>query len=70
MTDDQELALPPLLVKPADACRLLGVGETTLRELAATGRVKVRYLGTKRRFVYASLVAYAESLPTDPAGAA
>jgi excisionase family DNA binding protein len=70
MTTDQDVTLPPLLVKPADACHLLAVSETTLRELTATGRIEVRYLGTKRRFVYASLVAYAESLPSDPAGAA
>ena len=57
-----------LLVSPARAREILGgCSDTYLRRLTADGSVKVVYLGTHRRVVYASLVDLVGSLPQEPA---
>lgn len=58
----------PLLVSPAEACRLLGdCSDRHLRRLTAAGHIEVRYMGTRRRIVMSSLRAYVAGLPEDPA---
>lgn len=57
-----------LLVTPARAREILGgCSDTTLRRLTGDGRIKVVYLGSHRRVVYASLVDLVSHLPEDPA---
>jgi excisionase family DNA binding protein len=56
-----------LLVKPADACRMLGCSDTYLRKLTADGRIDVVYQGSHRRIVVESLRRYVAGLPQDPA---
>jgi excisionase family DNA binding protein len=56
----------PLAVPVKIACKLLGVGNTTMWALIKAGRVKTISIGRRRLVVYASL----ESLLTTEAGAA
>lgn len=57
-----------LLVTPLRAREILGgCSDTYLRKLTADGLIKVVYLGSHRRVVYASLVDLVEALPEDPA---
>lgn len=58
----------PLLVKPAEACRLLGdCSDTHLRRLTAQGHIDVVYVGSHRRVVVESLRRYVAGLPQEPA---
>ena len=67
--------LDPILVTPAEACRLLGCSLRHLYTLVSEGLIEVRYVGTgrknpPRRVVMASIRRYVESLPQDPPSAA
>lgn len=66
-TDRNHTQPDPLLVKPAEACRLLGCSDTYLRHLTREGFVEVRYVGKHRRVVLKSLHDYVKGLPQDPA---
>lgn len=56
-----ETAPPPLLlplsVSVREACRLLGVGNTTLWAMIKDGRVRTTRVGRRRLVIYASLAA-------------
>jgi excisionase family DNA binding protein len=54
----------PLAVPVKTACKLVGVGNTTMWALIKTGRVKTVSIGRRRLVIYASL----ESLLTPEAG--
>lgn len=45
----------PLAVSVKDACRILGVGNTTMWALIGDGRVKTMSIGRKRLVIYSSL---------------
>lgn len=66
----------PILVKPSEACRRLGISDRHLRKLVDEGLIEVRYLddmaakNPHRRVVWASAVRWAEGLPQDPSSAA
>lgn len=45
----------PLAVPVKRACELIGVGNTTMWGLIATGRVKTTSIGRKRLVIYSSL---------------
>jgi excisionase family DNA binding protein len=47
----------PLAVPVKTACRLVGVGNTTMWALIKSGRVKTVSLGRRRLVIYASLEA-------------
>lgn len=59
----------PIMVTAEEAAKLTGLSKSTIRDLAATGRIEKRYIGKgtrNYRIMYASLVAYADSLSIDP----
>jgi excisionase family DNA binding protein len=56
----------PLTVSVKTACKLVGVGNTTMWELIKEGRVKTVRIGRRRLIIYASL----EMLLVSEAGAA
>jgi excisionase family DNA binding protein len=45
----------PLSVSVREACRLIGVGNTTLWALIKDGRVRTTRIGRRRLVIYASL---------------
>ena len=55
----------PLAVSVKTACKLVGIGNTTMWSLIKVGRVKTVSIGRRRLVVYSSL----ESLLTPEAGA-
>lgn len=55
-----------LLLSPQRAADFLGIGRTKLLGLAKAKRIKTRRMDDRTYFVRASLVEYAESLPTAP----
>lgn len=57
----------PITVDVREACRLSGLGQTSIRELLADGRIEGRWFGSKKLIVYASLEAYLLGLPEDRA---
>ena len=56
------LADRPLMVSVKVACRLIGVGNTTLWSMIKDGRLKTIKIGRRRLVVYASIEAL---LPAD-----
>lgn len=52
----------PLLHKPDDAARILGIGRTKLFELVAGGEIESVQIGTARRIPHRSLEDYVERL--------
>jgi len=53
--------MPPLLVSPKQACRLLNLGMTSLYELLDAGELKSVRVGRRRLINYASCQALAEN---------
>jgi excisionase family DNA binding protein len=47
----------PLALSVKDACRIIGVGNTTLWKLIADGQIRTIRIGRKRLVIYASLEA-------------
>jgi excisionase family DNA binding protein len=54
---DAPEGIRPLAVPVKTACRLVGVGNTTMWALIKAGRVKTISLGRRRLVIYASLEA-------------
>jgi excisionase family DNA binding protein len=52
---DVPLAARPLAVSVKAACKLVGVGNTTMWALIKAGRVKTISIGRRRLVIYASL---------------
>lgn len=57
--------IEPIAVSVIEAARMLGIGETRMRELVQSGAVESRYKGSRRLVSVASLRAYFEGLPTE-----
>lgn len=57
----------PITVDVVEACRISGLGETSLRQLIRDGQIECRYFNSKRLIVHASLKAYLLGLPEDRA---
>lgn len=58
-----------LLVTVREAAQMLSVSEWTVYELASSGQLERRYIGTGKRFFRIpvdSLRAYVDSLPEEP----
>ena len=49
--------LPPLSVSVREACRLIGVGNTTLWAMIKDGRIRTTRVGRRRLVIYESLSA-------------
>jgi len=56
-------AVIPVFQTPQQAAEFLGVARSHLRKLHKAGKIRAKREGDRRRFVTASLLAYAESLP-------
>jgi hypothetical protein len=65
LSDDGLQGIRPLAVPVKIACRLVGVGNTTMWGLIKAGRVKTVSIGRRRLVIYVSL----ESLLVDEAEA-
>jgi hypothetical protein len=65
LSDDGLQGIRPLAVPVKIACRLVGVGNTTMWGLIKAGRVKTVSIGRRRLVIYVSL----ESLLADEAEA-
>jgi hypothetical protein len=63
---DGEQQNKPLAVSVKIACKIVGVGNTTMWSLIKAGRVKTVSIGRRRLVIYSSL----ESLLTPESGAA
>ena len=50
-------SLKPLSLTVREACRIIGIKDTTFWELIKTGKVKTVMIGRRRLVVYASLEA-------------
>lgn len=62
--------MKPLLVTAREAADMLGVGVTTVYDLAAAGDIEKKYIGKGTRnfrLTYASLESYVDGLPSEPA---
>ena len=57
LSDWEEKPVKPLAVTVKTACKLLGVGNTTMWHLIGTGRVKTIHIGRRRLVIYSSLEA-------------
>lgn len=58
---------PKILVTVAEAAEMLSLSRTELYELVAAGKFTKRYVGTRSfRLQADEVVAYANSLPTEP----
>jgi excisionase family DNA binding protein len=57
-TDTRDVVALPLLVKPAEAARLLSVERTTIYRLLDAGEIRSIAIGRGRRIVVASLHDY------------
>ena len=57
------VAVIPVFQTPQQAAEFLGCARSHLRKLHKAGRIKAKRENGRRRFVTASLLAYAESLP-------
>jgi len=55
--------MEPRLLKPAEAAKYLGIGERTLRALAARGEINRKKIGRLTRYEREELDAYADTLP-------
>jgi excisionase family DNA binding protein len=53
--DDENQSANPLAVSIETACKLVGVGRTTMWVLIKSGRVKTLSIGRRRLVVYSSL---------------
>ena len=53
--DDEKQSANPLAVSIETACKLVGVGRTTMWVLIKSGRVKTLSIGRRRLVVYSSL---------------
>ncbi|MBL7498161.1 helix-turn-helix domain-containing protein [Frankia sp. CNm7] len=58
-----------LLLTPAEAAELLGLGRSTVYELLAVGDLESVLIGRARRIPHAALVAYIERLRGEQNGA-
>jgi excisionase family DNA binding protein len=56
-TDEAGKGIKPLAVPVKTACRLVGVGNTSMWALIKAGRVKTVSIGRRRLIIYASLEA-------------
>lgn len=59
----------PIAVTIQDACRMIGIGRSSLYELIASGTIEARKSGSRTVILVDSLRAYVASLPRFPAGA-
>jgi len=55
--DEAKKEIKPLAVPVKSACRLVGVGNTSMWALIKAGRVKTVNIGRRRLVIYASLEA-------------
>ena len=62
--------MTPILVTAKQAGEILALSTTVIYDLAAKGKLEKKYVGEKGsrnfRLTYASVVAYADSLDSDP----
>ncbi|TAK70476.1 MAG: DNA-binding protein [Actinomycetota bacterium] len=56
--------MPPILLTPEQAARVLGLGRTTVYALMRDGELRSVRLGRSRRIPYASLVEFVERITT------
>jgi excisionase family DNA binding protein len=59
----------PLLYRPKEACRTLGIGPTKLYELIGAGALDARKLGGRTAITGDSIRRYAQNLPKAAIGA-
>jgi hypothetical protein len=61
------MEIQSMTISLPDACKALGISETTLRRISCHGEgLKLRYLGSKPVVVKAELEAFLADLPTRP----
>lgn len=60
-----EGTLPPIFISAARAAELLSLTRWSVYQLLDAGLIESRYHGTRRLVRYSSLLAYADSLPTE-----
>lgn len=60
-----DVAVEPVNIGLKEACRITGLGKTTIYELIKTGKLTIRKYGAKTLFDYAEVRDFARSIPVE-----